>query len=837
MKGKLNKGPFTHCKKAPLIDECIIDKLNDAYQKSMNSSSESIDISTSDINKFMYVDPLIKTQQIQKREMFDEDNIKCLLTDEMFNKSDRTRLSNYNKHRISGSKINVSYKFGVGCEEHKLGRLFPEDGIGLQSFRFDIRNPLAKKWYWDTDVENCHYIIAKKYCENYGLVCDYITQYINDRENILLKVSKNRKKAKTELLKVLYLGNIKLYNENYNEVDGEINEEGFEFLINLRKEVENLAIMIWDKYPQYHKLKTGQDKKPIIKKPNPKSSLMSLLFQTEERHILMVWDAFLTFKGRYLAVYIHDGGLVEKLEGETKFPQELLNEGSKVIYETLGYKVKLTQKEIKYDWKPSKPLNAYETIKKEFEEKNFLVGSKLCCIHNDGQMEYMDISKAKVKFAPYVFWDFDIEKGKQVKKKFLDSWIEDKNRKAYERVDFYPYQPLCPNEVYNLFKGFNAEKFKPLDENGNEITLTQEQIDEIVKPIIEHWNYLTNGNSEWIMKWFANLIQTPHIKSQVSPLIRDEGGLLEEGGGTGKNVILEWIGEEIIGIEYINIIGDNKELYSNFNSLYEGKLLNFVEEASGRENHQNTDTLKSKITCKRINVNKKSVAQYTVNDYSRYVFTSNNRNPLPIRQGDRRFAVFDTNPCMRGNTKYFETLINHLNESKTKWAFYLYLKTLKTYDNPIQFQKSIPITNAYREIRLLNAPLHLKWIVYELKNGTLTDDYSSELYKRFINWVEETKEKNDVNVMSQISFGMLLNNAKDCQRYDNDSYTDYKFNDDIGSKNKRKGNIYMKWNYDSLVEGLKKLHLLEPEFKIEQSKEHLCEYCNKNCYTECKCEI
>ena len=42
----------------------------------------------------------------------------------------------------------------------KFGRLFPEDGVGPQSFRFDIRNPLIQKHYWDTDIENCHYCIA-----------------------------------------------------------------------------------------------------------------------------------------------------------------------------------------------------------------------------------------------------------------------------------------------------------------------------------------------------------------------------------------------------------------------------------------------------------------------------------------------------------------------------------------------------------------------------------------------------------------------------------------------------------------------------------------------------
>ena len=104
-------------------------------------------------------------------------------------------------------------------------------------------------------------------------------------------VSNNRKKAKTEFLKILYGGDIKLYNPFYDEVaDGEITMEGFAFLKNLQKEIEVLMTMIWNKYSYLHNLKIGQDKKQISKKPNCRASLMSLIFQTEERKILMFID-------------------------------------------------------------------------------------------------------------------------------------------------------------------------------------------------------------------------------------------------------------------------------------------------------------------------------------------------------------------------------------------------------------------------------------------------------------------------------------------------------------------------------------------------------------------
>ena len=158
--------------------------------------------------------------------------------------------------------------------------------------------------------------------------------------------------------------------------------------------------------------------------------------------------------------------------------------------------------------------------------------------------------------------------------------MKDDDRREYERMDFIPNIADCPETVFNLFKGFKAEKYVPSKE-----AMTDDEIRKAIEPIIYHFDLLTSGNANYILKWLANIIQTPHIKSEVAPLIRVEGGLLIEGGGTGKNLIFEWFGNEILGEDYLHVVGDNKELYTPFNSLFEGKLLVFVEEASGKDNH------------------------------------------------------------------------------------------------------------------------------------------------------------------------------------------------------------------------------------------------------------
>jgi Family of unknown function (DUF5906) len=344
----------------------------------------------------------------------------------------------------------------------------------------------------------------------------------------------------------------------------------------------------------------------------------------------------------------------------------LLVEGSKEILKVLGYNAKLTQKDITFTWEPKKPQKTQYDVKKlEFEEKHFLVGSDFFNIHDDGETSYMKESDMKVKFANWIITYEDNEK--ILKKPFLKMWMEDENRKYYDKVNFIPDVSKCPPSIYNLFTGFYAETFMPKEE------MNEEEIEILIKPILDHLDLLTSGYGYYICKWMANIIQTPHIKSEIAPVIRDQDELLSYGGGTGKNLMFEWFGKEILGEKYIQVVGNNTELYGDFNSMYEGKFLIFVEEASGKDNHSNNDNLKSQITQKKRNINKKNKVQYTVDDYARYIFTSNNRNPL---KPNRRFAIFDTNPEKKGDVFYFEQLTELLSRSDVKWAYYRYLKTL-----------------------------------------------------------------------------------------------------------------------------------------------------------------
>ena len=724
---------------------------------------------------------------ITKTEMFDEDTMKGMLSDEMFAKSDRDRLSWYNKHRLGAGRVLVSYKLADGCEEQKLGRLFAENSIGVAAWRFDMRNPLGAKFYWDIDMENCHYRIAEKYCIDNHLPHSKISDYVLNRKAVMQMASSSKWKAKIEFLKCLYGGNIKLYNDNYNEVEGDITIDGNKYLVELSAEVRMIGEHIWMTHQHLHKHKSGgKGAVPMNKKANPKSSLQALIFQTTERKMLMALDAILQKYGRKMATLIHDGGWVEKLDGETEFDTDLLATCMTEMSEIFGMPVVLAQKPITHDWKPKeKSGSPYEIMKREFEKKHAIIGGNLMIRHEDGVREMIKLKKNDDRFI-HMNW-MDETGAKPVKKYFYAEWLEDKSVIRYDRVDFLPDRDRCPATVYNLFDGFVAEKIVYPE-------MSEEEMDDLMKPIRRHLNLLTSKNGGWVLDWLANIIQDPMRRSEIAPLIRDEGSVLLSGGGTGKSSMMDWIMTEIIGEKYCLSVANNDDIYDNFNGRLEGKLLVVVEETGGESNFKNKDNLKQKLTQKKQYVNKKGVEAYEVSDFSRWVFFTNNRNPL---RTDRRFAVFDTDNRKRGNEQYFDDLFAHLARPETKVAFYRYLKNLAGIPKtPIEWFKSIPTTDALRDVMLMNASPIIKWIIHCLYNHSLKDDYVRPLYEKYMDWFKEYREGK--NPPTETMFG------RDLLRSDEVG---------MGDKTYTRNGSYYRWNIESILTHLKRQKFIDTEFQ------------------------
>lgn len=280
--------------------------------------------------------------RIVKTELYDTNVMDCLLRDTAsFSKKDLTKLSLYKRSRKHGNSVEVVYHFGKGCDKDRLGRLYAKNDQGLQSFPFDMRNPLLEKHYWDIDMANCHYRLLARLADSWGLKTDGIQQYIQNRDEEMLKVSSDRLIAKTTFLKIAYGGNIKLYNEHYNDI-GAVDACDLTLVKRIEKEMSSIVDLCWSKYDDYHKI--------VKNRPNPKFSLFALILQTEERKCLEAIDEFMRLHDRSVDILIHDGCEVRKLPNEMCFPEELLRGAEKHVKEATGYDIVLVNKPIKHNF-------------------------------------------------------------------------------------------------------------------------------------------------------------------------------------------------------------------------------------------------------------------------------------------------------------------------------------------------------------------------------------------------------------------------------------------------------------------------------------------------------
>ena len=69
-----------------------------------------------------------------------------------------------------------------------FGRVFPKNALGLFSIRREIRHTLARDYYIDIDIDNCHPVLLYQICKNNNIKCKYLKKYIDRRSEYLSEI-------------------------------------------------------------------------------------------------------------------------------------------------------------------------------------------------------------------------------------------------------------------------------------------------------------------------------------------------------------------------------------------------------------------------------------------------------------------------------------------------------------------------------------------------------------------------------------------------------------------------------------------------------------------------
>jgi len=315
----------------------------------------------------------------------------------------------------------------------------------------------------------------------------------------------------------------------------------------------------------------------------------------------------------------------------------------------------------------------------------------------------------------------------------FDLWFKSPERKIIPRQNliFDPKQEHDHDENYiNIYRGLTVDVMR----DQYDEPFSRSEAHEDCKGIMTLIHDLCDGEKEavkFLLKWLAFPLQ--NIGAKMATCVLMHGHI----HGSGKSLMFGTIMKKIYG-EYHTTVGQ-AQLDNQYNEWIENKLFGVFEEiVDNKKKHNVMGMIKHLITGETLYVSKKFVSGWEMNNHLNTVFLSNNTQPLPIEEKDRRFLVLNPNKDLSG--PLHEIVMQEIKTNGIQ-AFYTYLMGLDLTD----FHEHVkpPMTIAKKTMidysRAGFDTFYHDWI-----NGDTQFPYTSckseQLYKAFGKWTRNTGE-------------------------------------------------------------------------------------------------
>ena len=245
-------------------------------------------------------------------------------------------------------------------------------------------------------------------------------------------------------------------------------------------------------------------------------------------------------------------------------------------------------------------------------------------------------------------------------------------------------------------------------------------------------NQMDNGRAvfKWLLQWMAYPLQHPGAKMNSALIMHGPQG-------TGKSTVFQCLAK-IYG-DYATVL-NQRGIEDKFNSDWaDSKLFILAEEVVTRaEMWHIKNELKELVTGEWIRVNPKNIAAYRQRNHINIVYLSNENQPLPLEQDDRRHCVVYTPPEL--GEEYYDEVFLEIEAGGVE-AFYDYL--LKVDLAGFHPKKRPPMTDAKAALIALSMPSEQRF-VQEWAQGDLglpvCPALSTDVYQAYLKWCKSRGE-------------------------------------------------------------------------------------------------
>lgn len=304
-------------------------------------------------------------------------------------------------------------------------------------------------------------------------------------------------------------------------------------------------------------------------------------------------------------------------------------------------------------------LKTYSRTKEQFEKSNFKLLNPLCFVRETASGECFYYTANHFHVLHQNVYYYEIGCTSEPLPVFVQKWVADPSIRTYEQEDFVPPPLVCPENVYNSWKGLRAESLPHVD-----------NVEELVKPVLEHVNVLVNYDSvsaEYVLDWLAVKIQRPGELTRVALIFRS----LE---GAGKNVFFEFVGQQVIGERYYVEVDKVTELFDDLHTTArKDKLLIVVGEMQRSDSNKVHKDLNGLLTNPKTRFRAMHIAPVMRRNCAGVVAGAQDPNCIYAEGAQRRYAFFDCSPKFANDPVYFGELVPTLHRDDVARAFYQFL--------------------------------------------------------------------------------------------------------------------------------------------------------------------
>ena len=356
--------------------------------------------------------------------------------------------------------------------------------------------------------------------------------------------------------------------------------------------------------------------------------------------------------------------------------------------------------------------NEYYEYKKEFELKVFKLDNPVSfCIENKNGLQILnknDLITWSEGKCPNIKISLD---DSEVSVPFIKLWLADTEHRVLDDIIFNPRMPITNS--YNLYKGSIYSEGQACTEDNIFFKLLK---------------YVSNDDIayEYFKQWIAHIVKTPYKKTNVAIV------LYSEVGGIGKNAITDALCK--LFENYSAHLESIEDLTKNFNSHLTNKLFIYGDEINANAK-KISDKLKQIITRPKQNLEKKGIDSISLDDYSNYLFTTNNENSFKLDNEDRRYVMIRAPNVPLEKTDYdnFYKFINDKDNMNELYNFFM------NYENDSYNVGTgrAPITEYKKEIIYENTPAYKQFVfnnIERLAGDCLT---SSELNQEITEYAKK----------------------------------------------------------------------------------------------------